>query len=123
LDSLPEVGWLSGRVALRRTRASDIAVCSIVWAELLHGARKYEKKEERIAKVERTLGPYISLPFDDGAARSYAGIRDLLETRGQIIGPYDLLIAAIAKSRGLTLVTNNTEFRRVDGLSVEDWSI
>jgi tRNA(fMet)-specific endonuclease VapC len=77
---------------LRRMPASDIAVCSVVLAELLHGARKYEKREERIAKVARTLAPYISLPFDDAAARHYAQTRDALEAHGQVIGPYDLLI-------------------------------
>ena len=65
---------------LRRTPAREVAVCSVVWAELLHGARKYEKRDERLARIERTLRPYRSLPFDDAAARRYAEIRDTLET-------------------------------------------
>lgn len=93
-----------------------------MWAELLHGARKYEKREDRIARVERTLAPFRSLPFDDAAAREYAEIRDVLETRGAVIGPNDLLIAAIARAHALTLVSNNREFERVDGLKVEDWT-
>ena len=100
---------------LRRTPAQEIAVCSVVWGELLHGARKYEKRDERLARIERALGPFRSLPFDDAAARRYAEIRDTLETRGQVIGPNDLLIAAIALTHGLTLVTNNREFSRVPG--------
>jgi len=36
----------------------------------------------------------------------------------------DTLIAAHAMALGAILVTHNTrEFRRVDGLAVEDWSI
>lgn len=108
---------------LRRTPAHEVVVCSVVWAELLHGARKYEKRDERLARIERTLRPYRSLPFDDAAARRYAEIRNVLETRGQIIGPNDLLIAAIAVTHGLTLVTNNREFSRVPGLSIEDWTV
>ena len=108
---------------LRRTPAHEVAVCSVVWAELLHGARKYEKRNERVARIERTLSPYRSLPFDDAAARRYAEIRDVLETRGEIIGPNDLLIAAIALTHGLTLVTNNREFSRVPGLIIEDWTV
>ena len=113
----------SVELRLRQTPASEVVVCSIVWAELLHGARKYEKQDEREARIERTLAPYRSLPFDDAAARQYAEIRDQLEARGELIGPYDLLIAAIARSNGLTLVTNNAEFHRVPGLAIEDWSI
>ena len=108
---------------LRRTPAREVAVCSVVWAELLHGARKYEKRDERVARIERTLAPFRSLPFDDAAARRYAEIRDTLETRGQTIGPNDLFIAAIALTHGLTLVTNNREFSRVPGLSIEDWTM
>ena len=35
----------------------------------------------------------------------------------------DLLIAAIALTHGLTIVTNNREFSRVDGLNVDDWTV
>jgi tRNA(fMet)-specific endonuclease VapC len=108
---------------LRRTPADEVAVCSVVWAELLHGARKYEKRDERVARIERTLSPFRSLPFDDSAARRYAEIRDTLEARGQVIGPNDMLIAAIALDHNLTLVTNNREFSRVPGLNIEDWTV
>ena len=106
---------------LRQTPARDIAVCSVVWAELLHGARKYGRREERLARIERTLSPFHSLPFDDAAARRYAEIRDELETRGNIIGPNDLLIAAIAIANDLTLVTSDSEFSRIERLRTEDW--
>ncbi len=36
---------------LRQTSAAEVAVCSVVWAELLHGAQKYEKREERVAHI------------------------------------------------------------------------
>ena len=108
---------------LRNTSASDIAVCSVVRAELLHGARKYEKRAERVARVKLTLSPFISLPFDDAAAVNYATIRDDLESQGVPIGPNDLMIAAIAVTLRLTLVSNNREFSRVDGMPVVDWTI
>ncbi|MBI3736596.1 hypothetical protein HY256_08815, partial [Candidatus Sumerlaeota bacterium] len=42
--------------------------------------------------------------------------------QGQLIGPYDLLIAGQALASGLTLVTNNRqEFQRVSGLNLESW--
>jgi tRNA(fMet)-specific endonuclease VapC len=107
----------------KQTPAADVVVCSVVWAELLHGARKYGKREERVARIERTLGPYRSLPLDDAAARHYADIRDDLESRGALIGPYDLLIASIALSNKLALVTNDGDFMRVKGLTVEDWTL
>lgn len=82
-----------------------------------------EKRADRVARVERTLAPFISLPFDNVAARHYAEIRDDLESRGQVIGPNDLMIASIARSHELTVVSNNHEFKRVAGLNVADWTI
>lgn len=62
------------------------------------------------------------MPFDDAAAAHYSDIRAELEKRWAIIGPYDLMIAGHARSRGLTVVTGNLgEFRRVEGLMSEDW--
>lgn len=108
-------------IRMRQTPASKIVTCSIVWAELLHGARKYANRHDRVMRIEQTLLPFASLPFDDAAARHYASIRDDLEMKGCVIGPHDLMIAAIARHHGLALVTNNREFQRVDGLTVEDW--
>ena len=68
--------------------------------------------------MERTLAPFISLNFDDAAAGHYALIRDDLESRGEVIGPNDLMIAAIARTHQLTVVSNNGEFTRVAELEV-----
>jgi tRNA(fMet)-specific endonuclease VapC len=108
---------------LRQTPATDDVTCSVVRPELLHGARKYEKQEDRVARVVLTLSPYASLAFDDAAAEHYAEIRDTLERRGEVIGPNDLMIAAIARSHRLIVVSGNREFSRVPGLTTEDWSI
>ena len=68
--------------------------------------------------------PYRSLAFDSTCVPNYARIRDELERAGQVIGGNDLLIAAIALTHDLTLVTHNSgEFNRVSGLRVEDWSV
>jgi tRNA(fMet)-specific endonuclease VapC len=107
----------------RSVAVSELVVCSIVKAELWHGACKYEQAAQRRELVDQWLAPYESLPFDDLAAEEYADIKHGLETRGQIIGPNDLKIAAICRAHGITLVTSNTkEFKRVHGLQVEDWA-
>jgi tRNA(fMet)-specific endonuclease VapC len=50
-------------------------------------------------------------------------IRSDLESKGLVIGPMDMLIAAHAMSLGVTLVTNNIrEFSRIPKLSLENWA-
>jgi tRNA(fMet)-specific endonuclease VapC len=62
------------------------------------------------------------LPFDDRAAEFYGQIRARLAAQGLPIGPNDLMIASIALSNQLILITHNIrEFSRVDGLQIEDW--
>lgn len=101
----------------------DIVTCSIVKAELWRGALKYEQPGLRLLDVNAALSPYRSLTFDDAAAHHYAALRHDLESRGEIIGPNDLKIAAIGLAHDVTIVTGNVgEFRRVLGLRVEDWS-
>lgn len=74
------------------------------------------------ALVSGLLAQFASVPFDDAAAEEYGKLRAYLSSAGQLIGPNDLLIAAIALANGLTLVTHNTaEFSRVPGLTIDDW--
>jgi tRNA(fMet)-specific endonuclease VapC len=75
-----------------------------------------------MARIATFVAPFTSLPFDDVCVTAYGRIRAALEQVGRPIGPNDLMIAAIAVTHGLTLVTHNTrEFERVVGLSLADW--
>ncbi len=127
LDTNACIRYLNGRAPhlksrLEQTNPAEIALCSVVKAELFYGAaRSYDPQKTR-AQQEIFVSRFSSLPFDDAAADAYARIRADVTSRGVSIGPNDLLIAAIALSRGVTLVTHNvSEFSRVQGLKVEDW--
>jgi tRNA(fMet)-specific endonuclease VapC len=127
LDSNTCIQFLNGKSAhiqrqLRGTKPSDIKLCSIVKAEMWYGASRSKNAATTLARLETFFEPYESLPFDDAAAAEYGRIRAQLAVAGTPIGSNDLLIAAIALARELTLVTHNTrEFSRVAGLSIEDW--
>jgi tRNA(fMet)-specific endonuclease VapC len=101
----------------------QIAISTITLAELEYGiARSRYPDRNRIALLEFLL-PFTILDFDQAASAQYGHIRSLLQSRGKPIGPMDLLLAAQAKSHGLVLVTNNEkEFKRVEGLQVENWT-
>jgi tRNA(fMet)-specific endonuclease VapC len=100
----------------------DVAVCSVVKAELFYGAQRSNNPERTLARQREFLDRFVSLPFDDRAAGVYGQVRAHLASRGTPIGPNDLLIAAIALANGLVLITGNArEFGRVPGLQIEDW--
>jgi tRNA(fMet)-specific endonuclease VapC len=114
-------GHLEAKVQLQLV--SDIFLCSVVKAELWHGAEKYGNRERRRLALNMLFAPFASLSFDDAAARHYAAIRHHLDIHGQGMGPNDLKIASIALSHGLTLVSGDEGFRRVPGLKRVDWTL
>jgi tRNA(fMet)-specific endonuclease VapC len=101
---------------------NDFGISAITVAELWFGAAKSSRPRQTRASVDAFLTPFEILAFGTEAAERYAESRLQLEKIGQPIGERDLLIAATAKSRRLTVVTHNVrEFSRVSGLKVEDW--
>jgi len=113
-------GELAAKVQSQPVAA--ILFCSIVKAELLHGAEKYGNRDRRLHALDMLFAPFASLPFDDAAASHYAAVRHQLELEGRAMGPNDLQIAAIALTHGLTLVSADAGFGRVPGLQVADWT-
>jgi tRNA(fMet)-specific endonuclease VapC len=106
-----------------RLKAEFEAICisSVVRYELYVGIALAGGEHKR-RELDNFLSPIPCLPFDDNAAFHAADIRADLTKKGNLIGPYDLLIAGHARSLGLKVITGNLkEFTRVEGLRCEDW--
>lgn len=107
---------------LRRRAPAEVVMSGVSKAELYYGARKSAQVEHNLGVLHRFFEPFRSLAFDDRAAEEYGIIRADLERTGTPIGPNDLLIAALARSRDLTLVSlKRREFGRVAGLRLTDF--
>jgi tRNA(fMet)-specific endonuclease VapC len=118
--------WQRKNIVVRNNflalRPDNIALCSVVKAELLFGALRSAHIERNSSLLHKLFEPLHSFDFDDEAASHYAEIRSDLSAKGCLIGANDLLIAAIARANKAVLVTNNTdEFSRVLGLEIQDW--
>lgn len=105
-------------------RGSTILLSTIVLHELRYGIARSIKR----AQSEAFLQGFLELPIEIGAfeaedADHAADIRAHLASQGTPIGPYDVLIAAQARSRNAILITaNRRELDRVPGLMVADWA-
>ena len=96
----------------------------ITWAELLLGALRSNRTEQVKTQLEaiRQVIPVL-LPESPLICSYHAEHAARLRAAGTPIGGHDLWIAAHALALGATLVTHNlTEFRRIRGLSLEDWA-
>jgi tRNA(fMet)-specific endonuclease VapC len=95
----------------------------IVLQELHFGAERHHDPESEREAIRRILADVEIVPFDEGDMITAAHLRGQLAKRGRPIGAYDLLVAGQALARGWTVVTaNTTEFVRIDGLNVIDWT-
>jgi tRNA(fMet)-specific endonuclease VapC len=101
---------------------TNIMLSSIVVAELQYGAEKSQTPVKNRLRLQEFLNDFSLEPFSVESAIQAGIIRSKLEKLGTPIGDYDYLIAAHALELGATLVTNNIkEFRRVEGLKLENW--
>ena len=111
-------GLLAQKV--RQHSPQEISISVIVAHELFYGAFKSQRSSHNVTLID--LLQFEVLEFDKEDARQAGEIRAILALEGNIIGPYDVLIAGQAKARDLILITNNTkEFSRVTHLQIEDW--
>ncbi|HII76571.1 MAG TPA: type II toxin-antitoxin system VapC family toxin [Methanolinea sp.] len=100
--------------------AEDEAVLrttAISAAEFLYGARISMKPD--LADAARTFLSYFPiLPFDSESAALYADIAAELRRSGRRISSFDELIAAIALRHDEAIVSRDTHFSSIPGLSV-----
>lgn len=102
----------------------NIYISSLTIAELEYGVSNSMYPEENRVSLLKFLTIFEVLNFDDNDAIEYGKIKTDLKKKGKIIGSIDLLLAAQAVSKNFILVTNNVkEFKSVNNLIIEDWSI
>lgn len=101
----------------------QFCISVVSYAEFIYGVKKSSNPEKHRRLVENFVLHVDIIPWDCSSAEHYGQIRKELESRGQIVGNMDLMIAAHALSQGMTIVTNNERhFGRITGLRIENWT-
>lgn len=104
--------------------AEQQCTSSVTLEELVVAAGRFGRRSAALlSQIDTRLIPNLQvLPFDAVAARRYGELRASLARKGSPLSEMALRIAAIALVRELTLVSGNPQyFKRVPGLSVENW--
>ncbi len=125
LDTNIVIAYLNGNPVVANKLNShlpDVAISSLVLAELLYGARASTRVQENMSRVHAFTRIVKVLDFDGQSAEYYSEIRFFLRQQGRPTGEIDMQIAAIAVAYGAVLVTHNVRhFQNIPGLVVEDW--
>lgn len=106
----------------REHEPGELAISSIVAAELAYGVENSTRIESNRRNLEQFLAKMNIVAWDDAALWQFGFHKARLKKAGTKIGELDLLIGCQALAKDAVLVTNNTrEFERIEGLKLENW--
>jgi predicted nucleic acid-binding protein len=94
------------------------AIASVALFEILRGK---EQNQDKIQKFEELRQKMAVLPFGEKEAEEASQIEKAIHQKGQTISPLDLLIGATAKTNVSVLVSNDSDYQRIDGLQLKNY--
>ena len=104
--------------------ADELAISCFNLAELLFGAYNSDYVDKNLKRVRYIENTIEVVAFDKKAIDNFALIKTELKKQNNLIDDFDILIAAVALSNDMILVTNNVKhFERIPGLTIENWLI
>jgi tRNA(fMet)-specific endonuclease VapC len=102
--------------------SGGLTIASVTLAELYAGAYKRPQPARLLALIGDLLRDVTVLDFDAACAEQFGRVHGGLLRQGIQVPTADLMIAAVALTHNLTLVTHNTaDYQHVPGLRLDDW--
>jgi tRNA(fMet)-specific endonuclease VapC len=107
---------------LRDHLHDPLYLSAITMMELYYGAYKSQNIDANLAKLKTIESSFALLPPGPETVETFGRLKAALELQGLRLADLDLIIAATALARNLTLVTNNQKhFGRIPGLKLTNW--
>src|ERR1700730_6009185 len=111
------------KARFERLKPGQLVMSAITYGDLYYGANKSNQRTRALEGLDELIPDIPAENLTSAAAEAYGEIRATLEKQGRLIGNNDLWIGAHAKALEVTLATNNArDFKRIAGLSVENWT-
>jgi tRNA(fMet)-specific endonuclease VapC len=99
-----------------------ISLSIITYYEILNGLL-YKDAKKQMTRFEEFVELNKVIPLTIKMAKTAAAIQADLRKKGTEIGHTDTLIAGIAITSELQLITNNTDhFKRIKGIEIANWT-
>ena len=116
------------RMVARVTSATEthrVVTCPIVRGEVRYGLERMPLGRRRLHLEQTAANLFPKFPCEaisEGAADVYARIKRDAERAGTPLDENDLWVAATALGLGAVLVSADSDFKRIRGLTTEDWT-
>ncbi|MEX0703376.1 MAG: type II toxin-antitoxin system VapC family toxin [Planctomycetales bacterium] len=112
---------MANHVVLHRATGDVFAINTTVLGELYFGAYASRRPTENLGGVNSFLDEVDLFEFDRAAAEEFGRIKAEQRAKGRPIPTADAQIAAVARLRGLTVLTNDAHFQSVHALKTDNW--
>jgi len=104
---------------------NKVVICPIVRGEILYGLSRLPQGRRREDLTKQAVPLFATIACElvpESAGDAYANIKRSREQQGLRLDENDLWIAATASALGATLVTRDSDFGSVEGLTTTDWT-
>jgi len=99
----------------KKIKGSPLATVSVALFEILRGEEKNQKKIQQFEELSKRLD---ILPFGEVEAKEASKVEKTLKNKGVQIKIPDLFIGITAKINGAVLITNDSDYKNIDGLNL-----
>jgi tRNA(fMet)-specific endonuclease VapC len=109
------------RVFRERRRGHRFGTCFPVLCELEAGVRQTPDPDANHRALSRILRQIRTWPLERFVAEEYGILFVELRRSGIALSQVDLMLAAMARTNRLTILSTDRDFERVPGIRVENW--
>lgn len=103
------------------TSGDTFGVPMTVVGERYFAVRASQQRSRNLGRLKQLLTTVHIYPFQEADAEEFGRIQAEQKAKGRPIPPLDAQIAAVARQRGLTVLTADKHFGYIDNLEVENW--
>jgi len=103
---------------IKDTPLTITAIASVALFEILRGKEQNQAKIKHFEELRQKLEV---LAFGEREAEEASEIEKTIHQNGFTISALDLLIGATAKVNGSILISNDSDYNRIDGLQVRNY--
>jgi tRNA(fMet)-specific endonuclease VapC len=108
---------------VEHTSDADFGISTSTLAELWFMVHKSQRLAQNTSRLRELLNEYRHWPFDENAAEIFGQLKAQLRRTGRNVADIDLQIASVALTNNLVVLTADTAFANVPGLSHENWLV
>ena len=126
-DTNHAIAYLNGDPRLKpyletaKASRDTFALTTTVLGELYYGAYTSQRVADNMTRLAAFVSQLIIYEFDEAAAKEFGKIKAEQRAKGKLVPTADAQIAAVARLHGLTILTNDSHFQQIEGLTVDNW--